>query len=214
MQPLESSELLYDGRLTSYVLLASVVAASGGLLFGYDIGVTGGVVSMSQFLQKFFPDVYFKQQAPSTAKSAYCKFDSQILSLFTSSLFIAAIFGGFLGCYTTVRVGRVKTMLFSGLFFLAGAIICGSAVNVIMLVAGRVILGVAVGMASQVCYLCSIPVRSTGMALCRTSSIFSTNDLIYQNCMSNSRFQTVSSRYIPSKPGYGYRRSTPLNNGR
>ena len=37
-------------------------AASGGLLFGYDIGVTGGVTSMASFQQKFFPSVYERSQ--------------------------------------------------------------------------------------------------------------------------------------------------------
>ncbi|CAM6092259.1 unnamed protein product [Calypogeia fissa] len=47
----------YNGHITAYVAFATVVAASGGLMFGYDIGVTGGVSSMTDFLQKFFPNV-------------------------------------------------------------------------------------------------------------------------------------------------------------
>jgi hypothetical protein len=31
----------YTGGLTFQVLLAAFVAASGGLIFGYDIGITG-----------------------------------------------------------------------------------------------------------------------------------------------------------------------------
>lgn len=33
----------FQGRITVYVLFASLVAASGGILFGYDLGVTGGL---------------------------------------------------------------------------------------------------------------------------------------------------------------------------
>lgn len=44
-------------------MFTAVIAASGGLLFGYDLGVTGGVESMDSFLSKFFPDVYEKKQA-------------------------------------------------------------------------------------------------------------------------------------------------------
>lgn len=31
----------YHSKLNSYVVVVSLVAASGGLLFGYDLGVTG-----------------------------------------------------------------------------------------------------------------------------------------------------------------------------
>lgn len=35
----------YEGRTTVYVALACVVAASGGLIFGYDIGISGTHIS-------------------------------------------------------------------------------------------------------------------------------------------------------------------------
>ena len=31
----------YDGRTTFFVLLTCVLAASGGLMFGYDVGISG-----------------------------------------------------------------------------------------------------------------------------------------------------------------------------
>ena len=103
---------------------------------------------MQDFLQKFFPDIYKKQQ--NAAFSNYCKFDSQLLQLFTSSLFLAAMLGGFLGAWTTGKVGRVKTMLVAGLCFLLGAGLCAGAVTIVMLVLGRIALGFGVGMANQV----------------------------------------------------------------
>eukprot|EP00897_Mesotaenium_endlicherianum_P005609 jgi/Mesen1/5076/ME000252S04197 len=139
--------LQYDGRLTFYVILASIVAASGGLLFGYDIGVTGGVTSMDEFLDKFFPEVHAKQQ--SAREDNYCKFNSQILQLFTSSLFLAGMVGGIFGSWTTSRFGRTRTMLLSSIFFLGGAGLTGGAINLGMLVAGRISLGLGVGLANQ-----------------------------------------------------------------
>ena len=32
----------YPGKLTLFVFLTCVVAATGGLIFGYDIGISGG----------------------------------------------------------------------------------------------------------------------------------------------------------------------------
>jgi hypothetical protein len=34
-------EAQYEGRVTAHVVWACIVAASGGLLFGYDIGISG-----------------------------------------------------------------------------------------------------------------------------------------------------------------------------
>ena len=33
----------YEGHVTSYVILACIVGAFGGLIFGYDIGISGFV---------------------------------------------------------------------------------------------------------------------------------------------------------------------------
>lgn len=33
----------YEGHTTSYVVLACIVGAFGGLIFGYDIGISGTV---------------------------------------------------------------------------------------------------------------------------------------------------------------------------
>ena len=44
-------ETQYEGRVTGHVVLACIVAASGGLLFGYDIGISGEAPSfLSRFL--------------------------------------------------------------------------------------------------------------------------------------------------------------------
>eukprot|EP00253_Pinus_taeda_P011849 PITA_11849 len=137
----------YPGGMTVYVLVTCMVAATGGLLFGYDIGISGGVTSMPAFLKKFFPDVYKKE---STAKpSNYCKFDSQILTSFTSSLYIAGLVSSFIASATTRAFGRQKSMLLGGSTFLTGAAINGAAVNVEMLILGRILLGLGVGFSIQ-----------------------------------------------------------------
>eukprot|EP00898_Chlorokybus_atmophyticus_P004016 jgi/Chlat1/4615/Chrsp293S04361 len=137
----------YNGRVTAYVIWSCVVAASGGLLFGYDIGVTGGVTSMPDFQKKFFPSVYRHRSDP--ARNAYCQYDSQTLQLFTSSLFLAGMVSSFVGSWITRRFGRTRSMLVGGLFFLLGAGLVAGAANLPMLVVGRVCLGVGVGMANQ-----------------------------------------------------------------
>lgn len=34
----------YPGKMTAYVFLACIFAATGGAIFGYDIGISGDVV--------------------------------------------------------------------------------------------------------------------------------------------------------------------------
>ncbi|KAG2317557.1 hypothetical protein Bca52824_020679 [Brassica carinata] len=81
----------YEGGVTVFVVITCMVGAMGGLLFGYDLGISGGVTSMDEFLSKFFPQLERQQKEKATHDTAYCKFDDQKLQLFTSSLYLAAL---------------------------------------------------------------------------------------------------------------------------
>ena len=68
----------------------------------YDVGITGGVTSMDNFLEKFFPHVAAQAKAGNeTGGDAYCTYSDTGLQLFTSSLFLAAAFAGLAGSWTT-----------------------------------------------------------------------------------------------------------------
>ncbi|EOX99091.1 Major facilitator superfamily protein [Theobroma cacao] len=136
-----------------------MVAAMGGLLFGYDIGISGGVTSMESFLKKFFPSVLEKQKDEAAHESEYCKFDSQLLTLFTSSLYFAALVVSFFAAAVPRTFGRKPSMFIGGLVFLIGSILNGVAMNVGLLIIGRLLLGVGVGFANQ-----SVPVYLSEMA--------------------------------------------------
>ncbi|KAG5540430.1 hypothetical protein RHGRI_020591 [Rhododendron griersonianum] len=138
----------YPGKLTRKVLVTCIVAAMGGLIFGYDIGISGGVTSMAPFLQKFFPQVY-RKQALDAGTNQYCKFNSQTLTMFTSSLYLAALLSSFVASAVTRKYGRKPSMLSGGILFLIGAAFNGAAVNVAMLIVGRIFLGLGIGFANQ-----------------------------------------------------------------
>ncbi|KAJ0094235.1 hypothetical protein Patl1_16388 [Pistacia atlantica] len=149
----------YEGRITPFVVITCLVAALGGLLFGYDLGISGGVTSMEMFLKKFFPSVYHKQHDETIHESQYCKFDSEMLTLFTSSLYLAALVASFFASIVTRVFGRKVSMVSGGFAFLVGAILNGAASNIVMLIIGRLLLGVGVGFANQ-----SVPVYLSEMA--------------------------------------------------
>lgn len=113
---------------------------------------SGGVTSMDSFLIKFFPDVYRKEKADKSTNQ-YCKFDSATLTLFTSSLYLAALVASFFASAVTRKFGRKWSMFGGGITFLAGAAINGAAENVAMLIIGRILLGIGVGFANQVKFL-------------------------------------------------------------
>ncbi|KAI4384715.1 hypothetical protein MLD38_002831 [Melastoma candidum] len=157
----------YGGRVTSFVVLSCMMAAMGGVLFGYDIGISGGVTAMDAFLRRFFPDIYRRMKGD-TKISNYCKFDSQLLTLFTSSLYIAGLITSFSASFVTKIYGRKLCVLLSGAIFLAGSALGGAAQDIYMLILGRVLLGFGVGFANQ-----SVPLYLSEMAPARYRGAFS-----------------------------------------
>ncbi|KAL6843084.1 hypothetical protein ACP4OV_026797 [Aristida adscensionis] len=151
----------YPARMTAFVFFSCLVASSGGLIFGYDIGISGGVTSMDSFLREFFPSVYAKAKA-SKDTNQYCKFDSQLLTLFTSSLYLAALATSFVAASVTRAFGRKWSMFCGGVTFLAGSALNGAATDLAMLIMGRIMLGVGVGFANQ-----SVPLYLSEMAPAR-----------------------------------------------
>ncbi|ERN00839.1 hypothetical protein AMTRI_Chr03g140080 [Amborella trichopoda] len=143
-----SSGVEFEAKITPIVIISCIMAATGGLMFGYDVGVSGGVTSMDPFLLKFFPVVHRKKNLPGE-NSNYCKYDNQGLQLFTSSLYLAGLTATFFASYTTRTLGRRPTMLIAGIFFIAGVVLNAAAQDLAMLIIGRILLGCGVGFANQ-----------------------------------------------------------------
>ncbi|CAH2044471.1 unnamed protein product [Thlaspi arvense] len=139
----------FEAKITPIVIISCIMAATGGLMFGYDVGVSGGVTAMPDFLRKFFPVVQRRIDAGADKNSNYCKYDNQGLQLFTSSLYLAGLTATFFASYTTRTLGRRPTMLIAGVFFIIGVILNAAAQNLAMLIAGRILLGCGVGFANQ-----------------------------------------------------------------
>ncbi|KAG6470128.1 sugar transport protein 7-like [Zingiber officinale] len=175
----------YRGRLTPFVVMACLVAAVGGSIFGYDIGISGGVTSMDPFLEKFFPVVYRNKNFKS--HNNYCKYDNQGLAAFTSSLYLAGLVASIAASPVTRIYGRRASIVCGGISFLVGATLNAAAQNLAMLLLGRLMLGVGIGFGDQ-----AVPLYLSEMApahlrgglnmmfqLATTLGIFSANMINY-----------------------------------
>ncbi|KAJ0031225.1 hypothetical protein Pint_13244 [Pistacia integerrima] len=134
---------LYEYKTTPYFVVACIVAASGGSLFGYDLGVSGE-----------FPDLCSSQKCTEgkqehLQETDYCKYDDQILTLFTSSLYFAGLISTFGASHVTRNKGRKASILVGAVNFFLGAILNAFAVNIWMLIVGRILLGVGIGFGNQ-----------------------------------------------------------------
>ncbi|KAJ4784057.1 Sugar transport protein 13 [Rhynchospora pubera] len=150
--PMEALEVSMDSeaKITPILIITCVLVATAGLMFGYDVGNSGGVTSMDDFLEKFFPSVFRRKlMYDNDNGSAYCLFNSQTLQVFTSSLYLAGIIATFFASYTTRHLGRKLTMVVAGFFFISGVVLGAAAQNLGMLFTGRIFLGCGVGFANQ-----------------------------------------------------------------
>ncbi|MDJ1131303.1 sugar porter family MFS transporter [Streptomyces iconiensis] len=103
------------------------VIAVGGFLFGYDTGVVSGALL---YIRRDFDLNSFQQGAV------------------VSVMLIGAMFGALGAGRVADRIGRKKTLALEGVVFIFGTAIAVAATGFGMLVAGRVVLGLAVGAAS------------------------------------------------------------------
>lgn len=113
---------------------------------------------MAPFLDKFFPSVYRKEELDHSTNQ-YCKFNSQTLTMFTSSLYLATLFASFFASTMTKKLGCKFSMLMGDCVFCCGALLNAFAVHLAMLIIGRILLGVGVGFATH-----SVPLFVSEMA--------------------------------------------------
>lgn len=105
---------------------------------------------MRPFLEKFFPSILKKAASGGGETNVYCVFDSELLTAFTSSLYIAGLVASLAAGRLTTAIGRRNIMVVGGCTFFAGALINGASQNIFMLILGRVLLGFGVGFTNQV----------------------------------------------------------------
>ncbi|KAF9731548.1 hypothetical protein PMIN03_002361 [Paraphaeosphaeria minitans] len=125
------------------VYLLTSVAYMGSLLFGYDTGVMGSVLSLEAFKKDF--GLPTGSSGFASAQNAYVS--SNVVSLLTAGCFFGAIAAAFLN----ERFGRRYSLMGFSVVFLVGAAIQTAAHHKIgMIYAGRVIAGLGIGGMSSI----------------------------------------------------------------
>ena len=114
-------------EVKGFVYVAVGVAAIGGLLFGYDTGVISGAI------------IFVKTQFSLSANME---------EIVVSSVLAGAVLGAILGGALTDRFGRRKLIILAGIIFTASALGTALAPTVSWLIAGRIVSGIAIGIAS------------------------------------------------------------------
>jgi MFS transporter, SP family, galactose:H+ symporter len=116
------------GPNSRFVYLAAIFAALGGLLFGYDTGVISGAVL---FIRNDFTLSTFA------------------LEVIVSGVLAGAAVGALGGGRLADLFGRRKLLITTAIIFAAGALLCAAAQSPEMLVIGRIIVGLGIGLSSS-----------------------------------------------------------------
>jgi SP family arabinose:H+ symporter-like MFS transporter len=128
-----------------YVFLATIVAATSGLLFGFDIAVINGAL------------IFLRQQLRLTEVET---------EMAASALLFGCIFGASAAGWLSDRFGRRRVLMISGLLFAVSAIGAALPKTLAEFAAARLAGGFAVGAASVLAplYIAEVaPARNRGM---------------------------------------------------
>jgi major inositol transporter-like SP family MFS transporter len=118
-----------SGAKTGFLVKLTIISTLGGLLFGYDTGVISGALP-------FLVD----DLKLSTVQEATV----------VSSLLFGAIFGALVGGKMADSLGRKKALMVCSVLFFFGGVGAATAPAFGIMVAARIILGLAVGAASAI----------------------------------------------------------------
>jgi len=102
-------------RINPYVLLLTLIATLGGLLFGYDTAVINGAVDS---LKAYFIDPRFSD----LTNLAQANAANSLLGFVVSSALIGCIVGGLAGGWVSTHIGRKRGLVIAAVLFLLSAL--------------------------------------------------------------------------------------------
>jgi SP family galactose:H+ symporter-like MFS transporter len=117
----------HKSKNNTFIYIIAMLSGISGMLFGYDTGVISGANKLikAQFILSDFMN-----------------------GLVVSAVLIGAIIGAFFGGKLADRYGRRNMIIVAAIIFGGSAIGTALSPNVIVLIIGRIVVGIAIGMAS------------------------------------------------------------------
>ena len=152
-----------------FAVFLAAFSSLGGWFFGYDQGVTGGIVVMSSFKNDFCVDVYGDSREcnlPASAlPSEYRRFIVLFTLLYNVGCFLGAVF---ISSFVAEKFGRRAILFTASVLFLAGTCMVifppGKSKNIIILILiGRIVEGTGVGCSSFSCPLYASEIAPTNL---------------------------------------------------
>ena len=111
-----------------YVIVLTLISALGGFLFGYDTGVISG--AMIPIRETF-------------------QLNPIMVELIVSVTIAAAAISAFAAGFLCDRIGRRATLIIASVVFTIGAVVLGASYFAWMLMIGRIIVGIGIGIAAM-----------------------------------------------------------------
>src|ERR1700684_3782230 len=130
-----------------FILRISSIAALGGVLYGYDMGI---IAAAAIFVKRTW------------ALSTWM--EEWVVSIVLVGAMIGAIVGGAIAD----RIGRRATLVWAGGIFIAGSLLAPLSANVFVLIVARAIIGIGIGFTSVTApvYVSELaPPQSRGMLI-------------------------------------------------
>ena len=152
-----------------FAVLLAAFSSLGGWFFGYDQGVTGGVVVMSSFKQDFCVGLYGNTSncdlSVGALPSGYRRFLLLYTLLYNVGCFVGA---AFISSVVAEKFGRRAIIFTSAILFLSGTAMVifspgGSYNFVIFILVGRIVEGAGVGCSSFACPLYASEIAPTNL---------------------------------------------------
>lgn len=130
-----------------FILRISSIAALGGVLYGYDMGI---IAAAAIFVKRSFGITTFVEE------------------LVVSVVLIGAMAGAMAGGAIADRIGRRATLVWAGIVFIVGSVLAPLSPNVATLIVARMIIGIGIGFTSVTApvYVSELaPPQSRGMLI-------------------------------------------------